>query len=238
MANLLNVDRPTTEARSTGLKSVVDFTTNDRLGAAEGIEWEAAECGFPSQTRAGCMTGDDFALADKAFDGISTFEGISKPFAQYAGVACWLGDDYAPQAEAKLVAGEERLVEGKLWEWAAVGAGTATSALDAVAELELDAANNYVGTPILLLRPDIAVKAAAAGALVVRDGGKLFSALGAPVVTSGAFEGAAIVGKAVVHRTAVVVTPVINHTKNIAEAIAEAVYAVGIDCGYRKAVTL
>ena len=144
MANLLNVEKPTTEARPTGLKSVVGFTTNDRLGAAEGIEWEAAECGFPSQTRAGCMTEDDFAQADKSFGGISTFEGISKPFAQYAGVACWLGDDFAPQAEAKLLAGEERLVEEKLWEWAAVGAAAATSALDVIAELELDAASGEV----------------------------------------------------------------------------------------------
>lgn len=243
MANLLNISPPAADPRLNRLKSVAGaFAEMPRLGASEGFEWESPECGLPGRTKAGCLTADPTVAADKEFDGVLEFQSIGKPFAQYAGVSCWMngGDGYVDAAKRKLENGEEDLVEAVLWDWAkaAPSPGSAASVAEAVGAAEQQAAASYAFRPTLLIGTANALTALAAGVLVRKDG-KLITALGTPVVVSPYFTGGvAIVGSIIVNRTPIVATAEAEYEKNTASAIAEATYAVGVHCNFRHFITV
>jgi hypothetical protein len=174
------VTAPTRRPRVGGIKDVVAFTPEPRLSVAfgsGGIAWEDAACGLPAATKAGCYD-EAVAQADKTGDGPDWYGSIlTGPFAQYKGVECWLGGDnegakYEEQARAILEAGEDRMIEARLWAWATDGSTIAAAAnlQIAVAALEDEADGAYVGQGIILMNRRDAEVAAAAGVIEYKDG--------------------------------------------------------------------
>lgn len=248
MALMTQVAPPARRARSGGIKDVTgEFTAEPRLGATEGITWEDAGCGLPRDTFWGCFDAlqpEDVADRQKTFDDVSQIDGIVDPFALYAGVRCWLGGDtersYEEQAKEILSQGEDRAVEDRLWAWASVAANP-TYAADIVAAIgaaENHADKTYVGQPVLLMSRAAAIAAGAAGAISLENG-KLQTVIGTPVVASGEFDSdstVAAIGAPIVVAGEVTSRQVEKLKENKAAAIAERIYALGVDCEYRHVV--
>jgi hypothetical protein len=245
------VQAPTRRPRQGGIKTVAgEFVPVNRLAivnGAGGLAWEDSGCGLPKVTRAGCYD-DVIAAADKTFDGVTRRTSIGDPFARYAGVECWLGGDddgsYLEQASTLLEQGEDRAVESALWAWAAAAAtpGTATSWAQGIALAEDVADANYVGAPVILMSRFAAEQAYAAGA-ITREDGRLVTGNGNWVLSTGAGPDGErnrilAVGALAVYASTEVRASVTQHTDNLAAAIAERLYAVGVDCDYRYAVNV
>lgn len=184
-------------------------------------------------------------VPNKTFDGILQHAGIGPAFAQVAGVSCWLGGDsdggsYVQQATDLLAAGEDRKVESVLWNWAeqAASPGSAATVAEAIAVAEQAADGGYVGQPVLLMSRAAASIAGKEGAIVVENG-SLHTVLGTPVIASSAVDElkVAAVGALEVWATAVnaATSPDVRGNKGF--ALAERVYAIGVDCEYRYVVT-
>lgn len=242
MAHVQQVTPPPRKPRAGGIKSIVgDFIEEPRLAASTGIVWEGSDCLVQmSKTRAGCY--DAIVPAEpKTSSGVSQYEGIAPAFAGYAGVECWIGGDadgesFAEQARRHLLEIEDRAVEEYLADWAEASSTslTAASITAAIASLEEDADRYYVGQPVLLMTRDAAVYAYAASALV-RENGQLVTPNGTPVIAS-AFnvdEKVSIIGWPAVYASPIVAGSAALTKKNLDLAIAERVYAVGVDCEYR-----
>jgi hypothetical protein len=243
------VTAPTRRPRVGGIKDVVAFTPEPRLSVAfgsGGIAWEDAACGLPAATKAGCYD-EAVAQADKTGDGPDWYGSIlTGPFAQYKGVECWLGGDnegakYEEQARAILEAGEDRMIEARLWAWATDGSTIAAAAnlQIAVAALEDEADGAYVGQGIILMNRRDAEVAAAAGVIEYKDGA-LRTKLQTPVVASSQIPQGelAIVGAIGIYVGDLVVHLGRQLSENVALGIAERVYDIGVDCAYRVAVTV
>lgn len=189
------------------------------------------------------------AAEPKYGDGVSQYTTIGDPFARYAGVECYLGGDsvgdtYERQAQTLLEQGEDRAVESELWNWAADAAspGTAADIAAAIAAVEEQADVAYVGAPVILLSRRAAVLADEAGVLH-RDGDRLVTTNGNYVLATGtapADEELTVIatGAIAVYATTTVAVTAIEHEENLAMAIAERVYAVGVDCDFRYAVAV
>lgn len=248
----LQVQAPTRRPRQGGIKAVVgEFVTENRLAAVPGgatqIGWEDSGCGFPKTTRAGCYD-DVVADAEKIPDGVEIVNIIGDPFARYKGVECWLGGDtlgstYEEQARTAFEQGEDREVEEVLVAWAAAAAtpGAATSVVKAIGVADDYADENYVGQPVMLMSRDAANEAFAGGALAYRDG-VLVTAAGTPVISTGAFPAGVddqtvmAIGMPAVYASDIIARMAIAHAENLAMAIAERVFAIGVDCEFRYAV--
>lgn len=245
MALVIPVAPPARRPRSGGIKSVTgDFLAETRLSAGEQIGWEASDCGDLSATSAGCF--DTVTPEEKEFSGVSQFLGTGRPFARYAGVACFLDGDaegptYQAQAATILDQGEDREIEGVLWEWAAdaVDPAEAASLTEAIAVADAHADANYAGLPILLMNRGDADRAKAEGALDFVDG-KLVTANNTPVVASASVPAGsiAVVGWVAVYATDAKTFAAIDHRFNTEYALAERVYAIAVDCEYRYVVGL
>lgn len=246
MAQVQQVTAPPRKPRAGGIKDVIgEFITESRLAATTAIVWEDSGCGVNlAETRAGCY--DSITpIANKVATGVAELDGIGPSFARYAGVECFLGGDaggtsYEEQARARLLAAEDRAVEGVLATWAAAGtAVTGGNIVASIAALEQYADNNYIGQPILLMSRASAVIAHAARALT-REGGRLISPNGTPVIATGARAATSI---SVIGGTAVYASPVVSARgmlwkKNTDLAIAERLYAIGVDCDFRATATV
>lgn len=187
-------------------------------------------------------------IPDKVGGGVGIIDGIGAPFAQYAGVKCYLGGDndgpsFAEQASALLGQGEDRMIEAKLWAWAS-GASTTLTAADsltaAIAALEEHADATYVGLPVIILSRSAATLAAAEDALV-REGGKLYTPNGVPVLATSAVGDDGQDSVAVIGQPAVYASEARSYTGpqlalNQALGLAERVYAVGVDCEFRATI--
>jgi hypothetical protein len=233
---------PQRRPRAGGIKSIVDaFINEPRLSvvnAAGGIAWEDAGCGLPSTTRAGCYDGV-VPAADKVGTGPTQYTSIIPPFAQYKGVECYIGGDsdgsYIDQAKAILEAGEERGVELRLYTWSKGGPAATTNSLDnAIATVDEHADANYVGLPIIIMSRFDADLAHQSGVLKREDDGRLVTGNGTPVISTSAADNGTI---SIIGWPAVVAAVGMNRAENIELAIAERVYAIGVDCNYRYAVT-
>jgi hypothetical protein len=243
------VQAPTRRPRQGGIKSVAgDFIAVDRLAVANGsggLVWEDSGCSFPSETRAGCYDSVT-PQEDKVPVSPERFTTITPPFARYAGVECFLGGDavgptYTDQAKANLEQGEDRSIEAVLWTWAndadVTGAATGIAAGIGAAEEYADA--TYVGAPVILMSRAAAVLADEAG-VVHRDGDRLVTTNGNWVLATNAADDATIIalGAVAVYTSDTTAVMAIEHKENLAMAIAERVYAIGVDCDFRYAVTV
>src|SRR6478735_6472916 len=246
----LQVQAPTRRPRQGGIKTVIEggaFIPVDRLAVvnqAGGLAWESSGCGLPKTTRAGCYD-DVIGDAPKTFDGISQFTTIGDPFARYAGVECYLGDDeesYLDQARTLLDQGEDRSIESVLWNWAAAAPtpGTGATYAEAIGKVEDHADVNYVGAPIILMSR-VAADLAYAEGVLEREDGRLVTANGNWVLATGSAVDdqntriIAIGGLAVYASSEVRAAAMLLH-ENLGAAIAERVYAIGVDCDFRYAV--
>lgn len=235
------VTAPQRQPRVGGIKSVVSFTDEPRLGHEKELAWEGSDCGFPHTTRAGC-TDEIVAAADKEFDGSFQFSTIVAPFAQYKGVQCFLGGDedgpsYEEQAKAALELAEDREIEAKLWAWVedATDAATSVDLVAALAAVEQEADADYVGAPLILMSRADAVQLKAKGVLEIRENGTLHTASGNRVLASSSFAVGAVgaVGWPAVYASPVLSGRAPHHTQNLDMALAERVYTIGVDCEYR-----
>lgn len=254
MVLVTRVAPPARKPRSGGIKDIVgSFILEERLTATEKVAWEDSGCGLPELTQAGCFD-TTFELVegevpDKTASGISVVDGIAPPFAQYAGVECYLGGDndgptYSEQAERLLEQGEDRRIEQVLWDWAlATGTTALTDAADIVAAIgavEEYADENYVGQPVIILSRATAVAAFAAGA-IERDSGRLVTANGNPVLATGAVPDdeqgeVAAVGWPAVYASQMRSYIAPNLRLNRSLGLAERAYAIGVDCAFRVTV--
>lgn len=163
------------------------------------------------------------------------------PFAGYTGVECWLGGDepgpsYEERAKAALEAQESVFVEARLATWAldpTVSIGTAVSLTEGIATLEAMAA---IVPHLLIMSPGDAIRAHAQQALVMRDG-ILYTPTGIPVLAAYSVLDApfpqgkiAAVGWPTVWASDVTVSLGREIRKNIALAIAERAYIIGVGC--------
>lgn len=230
---------PARQRRLGGIRSVAQWVTNERIGAAEEVVYLSDGCTFPVEAIGLCYT-QNGTEDEKTGVGIDTFDGIVEPFALYGGVECWIGPDdgdFVDRARAILEAGEDREVESRLGTWAAGGTALTgvTDIVEAVAALEQHADENYLGRPIILMSRADAVRAGAALAIEYGIDGLPYTVNGTPVVASGLVDSGSpmIVGATTVLRSAVNDIDTVDHTLNTRWAVAEAVYAILVDCNYR-----
>jgi hypothetical protein len=185
----------------------------------------------------------------KTADGVTGYTTIGDPVARYAGVECFIGgdtvgDSYEQQARTLLSQGEDREIEALLWGWAAAAAtpGAAASVDEAIGLAEQYADTHYVGAPILLMSRAAAVAGDEAGVLH-RDGDRLVTTNGNWVLATGAVPDEDLldviaIGAVAVYASDATSYTALEHTENMALAIAERIYAVGVDCTFRYAVTV
>jgi hypothetical protein len=247
------VQAPQRQPRVGGIKSVLPggaFVPDARLSAvmaAGGLVWEDAGCGLPISTRAGCYD-EVTAPADKYGDGPEQYTTIGDPFALYKGVQCYIGGDedgggtYEDQARAVLEAGEDRGIEYRLFEWVREFTTSASPTLpEAIGVAEDLADNNYVGRPVLIMTRAYADEATAAGLLEWADGMLVTKANRTPVIATGAalgYAGIGILGQPAVYASNVVAWIGMNRAENVTMAIAERLYAIGVDCDFRRYISI
>lgn len=233
----IEIDAPTRKPRAGGIKAVAEFRSNDRLGAAEDVTFQSPGCAFPAVDEHHCYTGED-TPDDKTFGGIDLVDAAVAPFPLYAGVSCYLRmqPDDAARAEAALLAGEDRGLEEALHTWAGggtalTGGGSITGAV-ALVEQSLDA--GYPGQGVIMMSRSDAVRADAAG-VIKNEGGVLMTANGTPVLASGKVTQGTVfgLGAITVERSSTVVSETEDLAHNKHYALAEAVYAIAVDCAFR-----
>lgn len=242
MAVQVTVAAPARQKRLGGIRSAATWVTNERIGAAEGVVYVSDGCTFP-QPAIGLCYGET-VVTEKDGVGIDHFTGIGEPFALYGGVACFIGpdSDFDDRARNILVQGEDRLIEGRLADWAAGGTElTAPTTLDGLlAAIENHADANYLGRPILLANRGDVVNAASKMLVEYGIDGLPYTVNGTPVVASGMIDPGfvAAVGAVTVLRSNVEAIQTFDHTLNTEWAVAEAVYSLIVDCNYRVWGTL
>lgn len=230
---------PRREARRGGIKSLGEFVSTDRLGAAANINYISNGCSFPSVAPGLCW--GNVITGDKTAEGIGVENGITSIFAQYAGVECFIGmnstEDYTERARNLLTATEEHEIEAVIETWGSLAPspGAATSFAEGIALAERDADQKYVGRPVIFLNRGDAVLAAAEMAVSYDREGNLWTPNGTPVVSTWAVGVGEVIatGMVTVYASGIEAGVAMHHTTNVEMAIAERVYAVAVDCQYR-----
>lgn len=232
----IDVEPLTRVPRRGGIKSILEFQSAPRLGVGSTIQWLSDGCGFPKEAPGLCYATTP-VTGDKTYDGLTIGEG--PVFALYAGVECYLGADveYDNRARELLELGEARGVEEVLWDTATAISGPGidvTTIIEAIARVEEHADENYVGQPVLLMSRASAVRAYANRVLEGDHLGHLWTANGTPVVTTAAASNNDVVaiGFPSVFASDITVAQTHDHIVNREMAIAERIYALGIDCEY------
>jgi hypothetical protein len=238
MALALPVTAPVRPARLGGIRQVATWVEDARVGAAETVIFQSDGCTFP-QLAIGLCYGETTAT-EKVGAGIANQAGIGAPFAMYGGIKCFLGpdSDLAERARNVLLDGEDRMIEDRLEAYATGGTALAagTTLIGAVANIEQDMDDKYLGRGFLLMARSDAVRARAAGAII--DPGLDYvptTVNGTPVVASGRVAAGTVygLGATTVLRSPVSTVEVLDPRSNDEWQIAEAVYAVVVDCAYR-----
>lgn len=238
MALALQVDAPVRPPRLGGIRAVATFVENARIGAAETVVYMSDSCTFPVGAPGLCY--GEVVAPDKTTVGITNQVGIGAPFAMYGGVKCFIGPDSDLEERARriLVDGEDRMIEDRLETYAAAGTALAagTTLVGAVALIEQDMDDKYLGRGYLLMARSDAVRARAQGALI-DPGLEPFPTTinGTPVVASGRVAPGTVygLGATTVLRSPVQQMVTLDYRSNDEWQIAEAVYALVVDCAYR-----
>lgn len=232
----VEVTPPVRTPRSGGLSSVATFRPNERLGAVGELVFQSDGCTFPRSEPNRCIA--ETPPADKTFDGIAIEGATGAPFTLYAGVACSVGPDpdFTERARRILADGRDRGLEDALETWAAgavalANGGSVTGAI-ALVEQQLDA--NYVGQGVILMSRADAVRADAEGALHT-VGERVETINGTPVIASGAVAPGTVygLGAITVEHSSVVDRDVVTPLENKHYALAEASFALLVDCTFR-----
>jgi hypothetical protein len=209
-----------------------------RIGAAETVAFQSDGCTFPVGAPGLCY--GEVVAPDKVGVGITNQSGIGAPFAMYGGVKCFLGpdSDLAERARNILVNGEDRMIEDRLEAYATGGTALAagTTLVGAVALVEQDMDDKYIGRGFLLMARSDAVRARAQQAIIDPGlDGIPTTVNGTPVVASGRVAAGTVygLGATTVLRSPVTTIEALDPRSNDEWQIAEAVYAIVVDCAYR-----
>src|SRR5687768_4219726 len=126
MAVQVTVAAPARQARLGGIRQAATWVTNARVGAAEALTYISNGCTFPEPAIGLCF--GETVVDEKTGVGIDHYNAIGEPFALYGGVQCFIGpdSDFVQRARDVLIQGEDRVIEQRLYTWAA--AGTALTA--------------------------------------------------------------------------------------------------------------
>lgn len=234
----LEIAAPARTARLGGLNKVAEFRRNARLAAVQGVVFQSNGCDFPKLSEHLCYVGAEDPDA-KEFSGIEIEDAIGDPFPLYAGVVCWLGPEAESDELARAVRilddGRDRELEAQLALWA--GGATALdggTVVQAIADVEQDLDDRYVGRGIILMSRGDAVLADAEGALEYRDG-MPHTVNGTPVVASGRMARGDVhgVGAVVIEHGDRGEHMVTDPETNRRFALAEEVFAIAVDCEFR-----
>lgn len=238
MVLALQVDAPVRPQRLGGIRAVANFVENARIGAAETVTFMSEGCTFPVGAPGLCY--GEVVAPDKSSVGISNLSGIGAPFAMYGGVKCFLGpdSDLEARATAVLLDGEDRMIEDRLEAYATGGTALAagTTLVGAIANIEQNMDDTYVGRGYILMARSDAVRARAQMAIIDPGLGNVPTTVnGTPVVASGRVAAGTVygLGATTVLRSAVAQIESIDYRSNDEWQIAEAVYAILVDCNYR-----
>ena len=238
MALALPVTAPVRPNRLGGIRQVASWVEEARIGAAETVIFQSDGCTFPVGAPGLCF--GEVVAPDKAGVGIFNQAGIGAPFGMYGGVKCFVGPDSDLEERARniLVDGEDRMIEDRLEAYATGGTALAagTTLVGAVAIVEQDMDDKYLGQGYLLMSRSDAVRARAQQAIIDPGLGNLPTTInGTPVVASGRITAGTVygLGATTVLRSPVTTVEVIDPRSNDEWQIAEAVYAIVVDCAYR-----
>jgi len=233
------VQAPVRQDRMGGIKRVASIITDVRIGASESIVYVSDGCTLPQPAIGLCY--DTTVTDEKEGVGIDIEEAAIPAFALYGGVDCFIGPenatDFPIRARRILEQGEDRAIESRLATWAAAGTDLAAGAtlVESIAAVEQALDEDYIGRGIILMSRGDAVRASASGSLEHMIDGIPVTVNGTPIVASGAIADGTVygVGAVTILRSAVFDINTIDHTTNHDWAIAEAVYAVIVDCSFR-----
>ena len=238
MALALPVTAPVRPDRLGGIRQVATWIEDARIGAAETIVFQSDGCTFP-QLAIGLCYGET-TVTEKTGVGIANLNGIGAPFGMYGGIECFLGpdSDLAERARKVLVGGEDRVIEDRLEAYATGGTALAagTTLVGAVATIEQNMDDVYIGRGYLLMSRSDAVRARAQGAIIDPGLDGIPTTInGTPVVASGRVAPGTVygLGATTVLRSPITTIEVLNPKSNSEWQIAEAVYAIVVDCAYR-----
>lgn len=239
------VEAPRRRPRKGGVKAVANIVQTERMFASERLDWIGEGCTFP-QAAPGLCWGEVVGEGEKTLAGIDLGQS-GLVFAGYAGVECvdlTAEADFERRARATLEAGEDRFVEEKLVALLAsldpIATPVATGWLNAIAEAEQAVDLAYVGMPIFVMSRQDAVIAKQAGALTGDPGQPMFTPNGSPVLASGVVMPGTfyVTGDITLWTGAVAATTTRHPQQNIAMALAERAYALGIDCDFVQAYSV
>lgn len=237
----VQIDPPVRASRQGGIGTVATFRTNDRLAAAGGLTFQSDGCSFPQISQHLCYVGEE-TPDDKAFGGIDLVGAIGAPFPLYAGVKCFAGPDAdeLERAERALRDGQDRGLEEQLAAWAAGGVdvGGGAGAAGAIGQVEQALDDGYVGRGVILMSRADAVLAERS--LIRNADGSLETINGTPVIASGRVPSGTVygLGAIVVESGNAESYETIDPTSNTHWALAEAVFAIAVDCEFRVSSTI
>ncbi|QQO39427.1 hypothetical protein SEA_NAMAGO_26 [Microbacterium phage Namago] len=231
------IPAPARLARLGGIMSVADVITDERLGIGPDVVYQAEGCEFPYTEVLRCFA--ETPPPDKTFSGIGIGDAIGEPFTIVAGVQCFLNSDLADflrRAREQLAAGQDRILEEVFGVWADGGTALAsgTSVAGAVATVEQELDDKYVGRGTIAMSRFDAVMADAAGILKMVDGVPQ-TINGTPVLASGRIAPGEVYGTGrigVVHNN-VQSYEATEYSTNKHFAIAENQFALTVDCDFR-----
>lgn len=233
----LRIEAPTRAARAGGITTIAEFRTDNEIANAEGVVYQSAGCTFPYTEEVRCFAADP--VPDKTYDGIEVEDAIGAPFTIVAGVACFAGPDPDERERARRILddGQGRVLEEILGVWGdggtALAAGGSQAGAIALVDQELD--DKYVGQGVILMSRADAVLADTAGALELGDDGIPRTVNGTPVLASGRIAPGTIygLGAILVVQTTANDYEALDPEKNMHYALAEAVYVLAVDCEFR-----
>lgn len=235
---VVEIAAPVRTDRVGGISKVATFRQNDRLGAAQLLAFQSDGCTFPQISEHLCYVGEADPAA-KMFDGIEIEDAIGVPFPLYAGVMCYAGPDpdELERAQRALASGTDRALEEQLAIWAqggvAVGTGETVAGAIALVEQALD--DQYVGQGVILMSRADAVRADAEGAIHANLDGVPTTINGTPVIASGRVDPGQLfgLGAIVVEYSETLAREIVQTEANRHWALAEAVFALAVDCSLR-----
>lgn len=235
MSNLLDanlwVEAPPVVPYRFGLFSAVDPRPLDDPHWRLGVRWESDACGQLAAAFDPCLVEDVDALEPDPRCVIASFD----PFTVYAFATDSLGSgDVDAKAVARLTNGEQHAAEAALWGLL-TGAATPVDLSEHTPEVALgwveqQIADVYGGLGVIHAnRQTVTVL----GDAVEREGSRLVTRLGTPVVAGGGYgSGLLIVGSGpiVMYRSAIETWSAPDRRTNSASTIASRTYLVGYDC--------
>lgn len=243
MVVLQTTTGPTRTPRVGGINAVAQFEEDARVGSTQTIAWISDPCSFPDVALGMCWETPTFPADNKTGESIDIVEAISSPFALYGGIECFLGpdNDFDTRASLILEQGADRAIETRVVAWAAGATDLpATDLVDALAQVENELDETYLGRGVIFVNRGDAVRLHAANALVETLTGVPTTINGTPVIATSAVAAGTVLGTGAIK---ILHSALINHGApktqlNVEMWIAERVYVPLIDCSIRVQATV